>query len=130
MAAKAIEKLRDLDTPELETRERELAEQVFRLRFQLTTGQAEAVDAAALGPQGFGAGQDAVAGTRIEEKLMETETAAARGSRAQERRARQELIGVVTSAKMQKTIVVKVTRPHQAPAVPARSARPQKILRA
>jgi large subunit ribosomal protein L29 len=38
-----IEKLRDLDTAELENRERELAEQVFRLRFQLTTGQAEAV---------------------------------------------------------------------------------------
>jgi large subunit ribosomal protein L29 len=38
-----IEKLRDLGTPELEARERELAEQVFRLRFQLTTGQAEAV---------------------------------------------------------------------------------------
>jgi small subunit ribosomal protein S17 len=29
---------------------------------------------------------------------------------AHERRARQELVGVVTSAKMQKTIVVKVTR--------------------
>jgi large subunit ribosomal protein L29 len=38
-----IEKLRDLDTSELEARERELAEQVFRLRFQLTSGQAEAV---------------------------------------------------------------------------------------
>jgi large subunit ribosomal protein L29 len=38
-----IEKLRDLDTAELENRQRELAEQVFRLRFQLTTGQAEAV---------------------------------------------------------------------------------------
>jgi large subunit ribosomal protein L29 len=38
-----IEKMRDLDTAELENRERELAEQVFRLRFQLTTGQAEAV---------------------------------------------------------------------------------------
>jgi small subunit ribosomal protein S17 len=34
---------------------------------------------------------------------MTTETAPARG-------ARQELVGVVTSAKMQKTIVVKVTR--------------------
>jgi small subunit ribosomal protein S17 len=32
---------------------------------------------------------------------------------AQERGARQELIGVVTSAKMQKTIVVKVTRATQ-----------------
>jgi large subunit ribosomal protein L29 len=40
---KSIEKLRDLGAPELETRERELAEQIFRLRFQLTTGQAEAV---------------------------------------------------------------------------------------
>ena len=38
-----IEKLRDLDTSELEARERELAEQIFRLRFQLSTGQAEAL---------------------------------------------------------------------------------------
>jgi len=37
------EKLRDQDTAELNERERELAEQVFRLRFQLSTGQAEAV---------------------------------------------------------------------------------------
>jgi large subunit ribosomal protein L29 len=38
-----IEKMRDQDTAELNERERELAEQVFRLRFQLSTGQAEAV---------------------------------------------------------------------------------------
>jgi large subunit ribosomal protein L29 len=38
-----IEKLRDQDTAELNERQRELAEQVFRLRFQLSTGQAEAV---------------------------------------------------------------------------------------
>jgi large subunit ribosomal protein L29 len=38
-----IDKLRDFGEPELIARERELAEQVFRLRFQLTTGQAEAV---------------------------------------------------------------------------------------
>lgn len=37
------EKLRDQDPRELAERERELAEQVFRLRFQLSTGQAEAV---------------------------------------------------------------------------------------
>ena len=36
-----IEKLRDLKPEELRARERELAEQVFRLRFQLTTGQSE-----------------------------------------------------------------------------------------
>ena len=41
--ARSVEKMRDLDTPELEARERELAEQIFRLRFQLATGQAEAV---------------------------------------------------------------------------------------
>jgi large subunit ribosomal protein L29 len=38
-----VDKLRDFGEPELVARERELAEQVFRLRFQLTTGQAEAV---------------------------------------------------------------------------------------
>ena len=38
-----VEKLRDLGEPELQARERELAEQIFRLRFQLTAGQAEAV---------------------------------------------------------------------------------------
>jgi large subunit ribosomal protein L29 len=42
MASK-VEKMRDLATAELENRERELSEQIFRLRFQLTTGQAEAV---------------------------------------------------------------------------------------
>ena len=38
-----VDKLRDFGEPELQARERELAEQIFRLRFQLTTGQAEAV---------------------------------------------------------------------------------------
>jgi small subunit ribosomal protein S17 len=40
---------------------------------------------------------------------MANETAAVKEG-AQERGVRQELVGVVTSAKMQKTIVVKVTR--------------------
>ncbi len=38
-----IEKLREVDTKELEVQQRELAEQIFRLRFQLTTGQPEAL---------------------------------------------------------------------------------------
>jgi len=38
-----VEKLRDLDTPELEVQQKELGEQIFRLRFQLTTGQSEAL---------------------------------------------------------------------------------------
>jgi large subunit ribosomal protein L29 len=36
-----MEKLRDLDNNELNVRQGELAEQIFRLRFQLSTGQAE-----------------------------------------------------------------------------------------
>jgi large subunit ribosomal protein L29 len=36
-----IEKLRDLNSNELEVRQGELAEQIFRLRFQLSTGQSE-----------------------------------------------------------------------------------------
>jgi large subunit ribosomal protein L29 len=40
---KRIEKMRDQDTAELNERQNELSEQVFRLRFQLSTGQAEAV---------------------------------------------------------------------------------------
>jgi large subunit ribosomal protein L29 len=36
-----LEKLRDLNANELEVRQGELAEQIFRLRFQLSTGQSE-----------------------------------------------------------------------------------------
>jgi large subunit ribosomal protein L29 len=36
-----MEKLRELDANELEVRQGELAEQIFRLRFQLSTGQSE-----------------------------------------------------------------------------------------
>jgi large subunit ribosomal protein L29 len=41
--ARRAEKLHDQDTAELQQRDHELTEQVFRLRFQLSTGQAEAV---------------------------------------------------------------------------------------
>jgi len=36
-----VEKFREMKLEELRTQERELAEHVFRLRFQLTMGQAE-----------------------------------------------------------------------------------------
>lgn len=39
--ADRMEKYRDLTRNELETHERELAEQVFRLRFQIASGQSE-----------------------------------------------------------------------------------------
>lgn len=51
--ARKVEKLRDLGEPELQARERELAEQIFRLRFQLTTGQAEAVGRLRLAKKDF-----------------------------------------------------------------------------
>jgi large subunit ribosomal protein L29 len=39
--ARRSEKYREMDKNELEVQQRELAEQIFRLRFQLSTGQAE-----------------------------------------------------------------------------------------
>ena len=39
--ARHAEKYREMNTNELEIQQRELAEQIFRLRFQLSTGQAE-----------------------------------------------------------------------------------------
>jgi len=38
-----IEKVREAGINELEAQQKELTEQIFRLRFQLTTGQAEAL---------------------------------------------------------------------------------------
>jgi len=38
-----IEKIREEGATELRAREKDLAEQIFRLRFQLSTGQAEAL---------------------------------------------------------------------------------------
>lgn len=43
MTAKSMEKFREMSANELGIRENELGEQIFRLRFQLTTGQAESV---------------------------------------------------------------------------------------
>ncbi len=43
MVSKHMVKFREMDANELGIREHELGEQIFRLRFQLTTGQAESV---------------------------------------------------------------------------------------
>lgn len=43
MASKSMEKFREMNANELSVREHELGEQIFQLRFQLTTGQAESV---------------------------------------------------------------------------------------
>jgi large subunit ribosomal protein L29 len=39
--ARRVEKFREMNTGELENQQRELSEQVFRLRFQIASGQAE-----------------------------------------------------------------------------------------
>lgn len=39
--ARRVEKYREMNPSELDTQQRELAEQIFRLRFQLSTGQTE-----------------------------------------------------------------------------------------
>jgi large subunit ribosomal protein L29 len=39
----SIEKFREMGAGELEVQQRELTEQVFRLRFQLSTGQTEGI---------------------------------------------------------------------------------------
>jgi large subunit ribosomal protein L29 len=41
--ARRIDKLREAGVNELEAQQKELTEQIFRLRFQLSTGQAEAL---------------------------------------------------------------------------------------
>jgi large subunit ribosomal protein L29 len=41
--ARRVEKFRQMNSEELITQQTELAEQIFRLRFQLTTGQTEGV---------------------------------------------------------------------------------------
>ena len=124
---RSIEKLRDLGTPELESRERELAEQVFRLRFQLTTGQAEAVTRLRLARRDL---------ARVKTLLRERELRKAHGNGSAESAGvrgvhqRKELVGVVTSAKMQKTIVVRVTRQVAAPALrPLRTSSPRNSTR-
>jgi large subunit ribosomal protein L29 len=40
---KRIDKIREAGVNELEAQQKELSEQIFRLRFQLSTGQAEAL---------------------------------------------------------------------------------------
>ncbi|HYL46384.1 MAG TPA: 50S ribosomal protein L29 [Candidatus Limnocylindrales bacterium] len=39
--ARRVEKYREMNPTELEVQQRELAEQIFRLRFQISTGQGE-----------------------------------------------------------------------------------------
>jgi large subunit ribosomal protein L29 len=42
--ARSMEKYREMNPNELEIQQRELAEQIFRLRFQLSSGQSEGLE--------------------------------------------------------------------------------------
>ena len=79
MAPKAerLEKYRNMNQNELEIQERDLGEQIFRLRFQMSTGQSEGLKRLREAQQGSRAGKDPAARKRTEEKVMANETAAA-----------------------------------------------------
>ena len=79
--------MRDQDTAELEHQERELAEQVFRLRFQLSTGQAEAVTKLRSARKDLARVKTLLRERELRKKLMATETAAAAQQRTPARRS-------------------------------------------
>ena len=63
---------------ELETQQGELAEQIFRLRFQLSTGQSEGLKKLREAKRDFARDEDVAARKRIEEGVMANEAAVAR----------------------------------------------------
>jgi small subunit ribosomal protein S17 len=94
------EKIRNLTDEELRHQEREMNDQLFKLKFQLNMGQTEENPWAA---QGYRPGQDRCPRARSGggEEMMAQAQAAGR---------RKELIGHVVSNRMNKTIVVQVVR--------------------
>jgi small subunit ribosomal protein S17 len=112
------EKLRELDTSELTKQEGDIREQAFRLRFQLSMGQADGVKKLRVIRKDRArilsilrerelAGQPAAVKAPVKakkgKKAMGETTPNTIGNK-------NEKVGEVVSAKMQKTIVVEVTR--------------------
>jgi len=64
-----IEKIREAGVNELNAQQKELTEQIFRLRFQLTTGQAEALKRLREAKKRSRAGKNASARARVEEGI-------------------------------------------------------------
>ncbi len=93
-----IEKIREAGVDELLAQEKELTEMIFRLRFQLSTGQAEALKR-----------------LREAKKDLARVKSETQSAPVAERGERTILTGKVTSAKMEKTIVVEVQRLVQHP---------------
>jgi ribosomal protein L29 len=94
---KAME-LRELDSDALEAKARELDDELFRMRIKKSMGQLEAPGKIKERAPGAGAHQDD--SQRKGEVIMS---------------AKAELLGVVVSAKMQKSVVVAVERRVQHP---------------
>ncbi len=108
-----VDKIRNLTDDELHNQERELADQLFKLKFQLNMGQTESLkkirglrkDIARVKTIMVERTGEREALDRNGETIM-AETAAA--EKVQGRR--KEVVGEVVANRMQKTIVVKVTR--------------------
>jgi ribosomal protein L29 len=96
--------LREKTVDELQHREQELAEQLFALRLQKTTGQLEKPAKMRTCAQGSGARPD---GLEREEARSMTMT----DQPKPERGRRQVKVGTVVSNKMNETVVVEVRRP-------------------
>ncbi len=78
--ARRAEKYREMNHNELEIRQQELSEQIFRLRFQLSTGQAEGLKKLREAKRDFARVKTASARERIEEGVMANEAAAVQQS--------------------------------------------------
>ena len=93
------EKIRNLTEDELKHQERDLADQLFKLKFQMNMGQTESLKKI----RGLRRDIARVQTIRREQELAAPKTEARKPHH-------KELIGTVVSNKMQKTIVVEVTR--------------------
>ena len=75
-----MEKYREMNPNELEIQQRELAEQIFRLRFQISTGQAEGLKKLREAKKDLARVKTLLRESRIEEGVMANETAAPAGA--------------------------------------------------
>jgi len=105
-----VDKIRNLTDVELGNQERELADQLFKLKFQLNMGQTESLKKIR-GLRKDIARVKTIAGERERSAAQETIMAGTNTqATAKVQGRRKEVVGEVVANRMQKTIVVKVTR--------------------
>jgi small subunit ribosomal protein S17 len=106
------EKIRNLTEDELKHQERDLADQLFKLKFQMNMGQTESLKKV----RGLRRDIARVQTIRREQEIAghntqtKAQTKTANQAGTERKKHHKELIGIVLSNKMQKTIVVEVTR--------------------